>query len=279
MTSVIDRFRDVAEQLTPAEHLLIKQILAAPRDVALGTASDLAHSIGVHEATASRLAKKLGYPNYAGFRAAIQQDFIVRADPAERVRNTLRRGTEAGLLSDLIRREIEALARLDQYVDDETVLAAAQALVGARRIHIFASGNAQALAVLMERRLRRMGRAVDLLTGDGRDLAEQVLGLDGQDVLLSFAFRRQPRHYAPLLDRVRAVGATSVVVAGTVGPALSPAADHLLFAPRAGAQDAFQTLTVPMAICNALVLAMAKLDPSVALENLEALGRLIDAFE
>lgn len=279
MTSVIDRFREIAELLTPAEHQLIKQILASPRDAALGTASDLAQSIGVHEATASRLAKKLGYPNYAGFRAAIQQDFIVRADPAERLRNTLRQGTEAGLLSDLIQKEIEALVRVDQYVDDAALLTAAQALVHARRIHIFARGNAQALAVLMERRLRRMGCAVTLLLGDGRDLAEQALGLGAEDALLGFAFRRQPSHYAPLFEHARKVGAATLVISGTVGPSLTPPADHLLFAPRAGGQDAFQTLTVPMAICNALILAMAKLDPRDSLDNLEKLGQLIDAFE
>jgi DNA-binding MurR/RpiR family transcriptional regulator len=279
MASVIERFREVAEQLTPAEHQLIKQILNSPRDVALGTASNLAQSIGVHEATASRLAKKLGYPNYAGFRAAIQEDFILRTDPAARVRNTLLQGTEAGLLSDLVRQEIEALARIDQYLDDAALLEAGRVLFRARRVFIFARGNAQALAVLMERRLRRMGRAVVLMTGDGRDLAEQALALGDEDALLGFAFRRQPKQYAALFEHAHRVKAETVVISGTVGPSLHPTAKHLLFAPRAGATDAFQTLTVPMAICNALVLAMAKTEPRESLENLEKLGKLIDAFE
>lgn len=276
--SVLDRFRDVAEQLTPAEQSLIRQILASPRDVALGTAAELAQRIGVHEATASRLAKKLGYRSYAAFRAAIQDEFIVRNDPAERVRNALRTGTEAGLLGDLIRQEMEALARIEHYLDDTAILAAAETLNQARRIFVFARGNAQALAVLMERRLRRMGRNVTMLLGDGRDIAEQVLGMDKADAVLGFAFRRQPQHYAPLMGHARSVGADSVVIAGTIGPSLQPAAGHLLFAPRAGSQETFQTLTVPMAICNALVLGMAKTAPQEALQNLEKLGHLIDSF-
>jgi DNA-binding MurR/RpiR family transcriptional regulator len=277
--SIVDRFRDASEQLTPAEQQLIKQILNNPRDVALGTASDLAHRIGVHEATASRLAKKLGFPSYARFRAAIQEEFIVRTDPAVRVRNTLQQGTEAGLLSDLIRQEVEALARVEQYVGDDAILAAADALVKAERIFVFARGNAQALAVLMERRLRRMGRPVVMLHGDGRDLAEQVLGLTSKDALLGFAFRRQPTHFTPLYEHAKKIGATTVTVSGTIGPSLRPGSDHLLFAPRAGDKDAFQTLTVPMAICNALVIGMAKIDPHASLEKLEALGQLIEAFE
>lgn len=277
--SVLERVKDAAETLTPAEQLLIKQVIASPRDIALGTASGLARRIGVHEATASRLAKKLGYPNYAGFRAAIQEEFIVRTDPATRVRNTLQQTSEAGLITDLVSREIEALAGLQRYVDDAKLLAAAQALLKARRIYVFARGNAEALAVLIDRRLRRMGRDTIMLAGEGRDLAEQVLGMNGDDAIIAFAFRRQPDHYAALLNRARAMSATSVVISGSVGPSLVPAGDHLLFAPRTGSQDAFQTLTVPMAICNALVLAMAKEDPKASLQYLEILGQLIDAFD
>ena len=277
--SVLERVKDAAETLTPAEQLLIKQVIASPRDIALGTASGLARRIGVHEATASRLAKKLGYPNYAGFRAAIQEEFIVRTDPATRVRNTLQQTSEAGLITDLVSREIEALAGLQRYVDDAKLLAAAQALLKARRIYVFARGNAEALAVLIDRRLRRMGRDTIMLAGEGRDLAEQVLGMNGDDAIIAFAFRRQPDHYAALLNRSRAMSATSVVISGSVRPSLVRAGDHLLFAPRTGSQDAFQTLTVPMAICNALVLAMAKEDPKASLQYLEILGQLIDAFD
>lgn len=277
--SVLERVKEVAETLTPAEQLLIKQVIASPRDVALGTAGDLAKRIGVHEATASRLARKLGYPTYAGFRAAIQEEFIVRTDPATRVRNTLQQTTNAGLVTDLVSREMEALAGLQRYVDDAQVIAAARTLLKARRIYVFARGNAEALAVLVDRRLRRMGRDTVMLQGEGRDLAEQVLGMTAADALIGFAFRRQPTHYSALLNHARTMGAASVVISGSVGPSLVPAADHLLFAPRTGSQDAFQTLTVPMAICNALVLGMAREDPKASLQHLETLGQLIDAFD
>ena len=277
--SVLERVKEVAETLTPAEQLLIKQIVASPRDIALGTASSLAQRIGVHEATASRLAKKLGYPNYAGFRAAIQEEFIVRTDPATRVRNTLQQASNAGLVNDLVSREMDALAGMQRYVDDSQIIAAARALLKARRIYVFARGNAEALAVLIDRRLRRMGRDTVMLHGEGRDLDEQVLGMTASDAIFGFAFRRQPTHYSALLNHARTIGAASVVISGSVGPSLVPAADHLLFAPRTGSQDAFQTLTVPMAICNALVLGMAREDPKASLHHLETLGQLIDAFD
>ena len=87
--SIIERVRGVAETLTPAERQLVKEVIAKPRDIALGTASELARRTGVHEATASRLARKLGFDSYAEFRDAIRDEFIIRTDPATRVRKTL----------------------------------------------------------------------------------------------------------------------------------------------------------------------------------------------
>jgi DNA-binding MurR/RpiR family transcriptional regulator len=277
--SILERVQSVAESLTRAEQLLVREIIAKPRDVALGTATSLAQRTGVHEATASRLAKKLGFESYARFRDAIREEFIVRTDPALRVRNTLEAAGGGDLLAALVSREIEALGALPRYVDADRIEAAASAMIAARRIFLFARGNAVTLSVMLQKRLLRMGRDVEILAGDGRDLAEQILRLGPDDLLLAFAFRRQPRHYAPLIERAQAVGARSLVVSGSLGPALTPAPDILLSAPRAGSQDSFQTLTVPMAIANALVLTMAQMDQDNALARLEALGDLIDVFD
>ena len=101
--------------------------------------------------------------------------------------------------------------------------------------------------------------------------------MTGADALLAFAFRRTPRAYGLLVQHCRNLGAASVCVSDLV--ALSPAADHALFAPRAGSDDDFQTLTVPMAIANALVLQMAEADGERALRRLEQVGALIEKFD
>ncbi len=277
--SILERVQSVAENLTRAEHLLVREIIAKPREIALGTASNLAQRIGVHEATASRLAKKLGFSSYAGFRDAIRDEFIVKADPASRVRKTLEASQGGDLLGELISREIEALTALPNYLDSNRIKTAAQLLTEARRIFLFARGNAVTLSALLERRLLRMGIDVETLSGDGRDIAEQILGLGSDDVLVTFAFRRQPRHYAPLIEHAHRVGAKTLAISGSLGPALAPAPGLLLSAPRSGSNDSFQTLTVPMAVTNALVLTMAQMNQELTLERLEALGELISDFE
>ncbi len=276
---IFERIQSSAADLTPSEQKLVRELLSRPRDAALGTAGELAKRIGVHEATASRLARKLGFDTYADFRDALRQEFIVKSDPALRVRRTLDDASDGSLLGELIAQEQDALARLPGFVTSEAIDAAAAALVGARKVFLFARGNAEVLSVLADRRLRRMGIDTVVLSGDARDLAERLATMEREDALLAFAFRRAPRHWRILLDHVGTVGATGVVLSDALGPSLVPRSDHLLFAPRSGSEEVFQTLTVPMAIVNALILQIARLDERRALERLERLGQLLTVFE
>lgn len=276
---LVELVQKFADTLTPSERSLVKEVVARPREIALSTAGELAERAGVHEATASRLARKLGFESYADFRDSIREEFIVKTDPAIRVRNTLANVRGSSILENLIAQEVEALTALTDHVDDHRLKVAARKLSECRKVFVFARGNAETLAVLIDRRLRRMGIDTISLAGDSRDVAERLLAMTGQDALLAFAFRRQPRHYAAVLAHASKVGAFSLAIAGSIGPALAPSPDMLLSAPRSGGREGFQTLTVPMAICNGLILQMAEADEKAVLARLEELGQLIGTFE
>lgn len=275
---LIERVQSVAESLTVTEQRLISELLRAPRDVAIGTSSEFAARLGVHEATTSRLARKLGFSSYSTFRDALRREFLKAADPAGRISATLDDARRQGFLPLLVTQEMQALAGMSDHITDARILEAADRL-DRRRVFIHAHGNAEVLSMLMERRLRRLGIDSQPLTGSPRDIAEKVLTLSGDDALLLFAFRRQPPVYARLMEVAGEAQASTVVISGTIGPSLTPAADVLLSAPRAGLPDSFQTLTVPMAICNAIVLALAHRRGEAAMDMLDRLGDLITKFE
>lgn len=267
-----------ADSLTPSERRLVSSVMAQPRAAALATVTDLAREAGVHEATVSRLARKLGFDGFAAFRAALQAEFLPSEETATRLQRTLQ--TSGGsVLTSLVDTERAALQALLLHVDEDRIAEAARQLVAARRIYVFGRGNAEALALTMAKRFRRFGRDVHLLTGDARSLAEGVLGMGENDVLLVYAFRRMPRPYAAVVEQAQAAGVTVIAISDTLGPMLVPAPDLLLSAPRSGDIDGFQTLTVPMALSNAIVLAAGALEDVTALKTLERLGALIKRFE
>jgi DNA-binding MurR/RpiR family transcriptional regulator len=182
-------------------------------------------------------------------------------------------GAHDDLLSSLVRSEMESLSALLRHVDQAAIEAAASTLLRARSVFIFAQGNAFALAELLDRRLRRAGLRTVVATGQGRELAERLVGLSREDALIAFAFRRLPREVEPALDHARKTGAKTVVIADQIARRLRAQPDHLLAAPRGNAEE-FLTLTVPMAICNALVLTIASIDGGQSVSTLDALETL-----
>jgi DNA-binding MurR/RpiR family transcriptional regulator len=268
-----------AEALTPSERRLVSSVLSEPRAAALASVTELARGAGVHEATVSRLARKLGFEGYPAFRQALREEFIPSQETAQRMKRTIEASGEEGVLSSLVSREMAALTTLGDHLSDAEIARAASTLMAARRIYIFATGNAEVLALMLAKRFRRYGRDVQMLSGDARALAEGVLGMGAEDALLVYAFRRQPRAYAALMARAQEVGAASLVISGASGRLLVPAPDQLLSAPRGGDAESFQTLTVPMAISNAIVIAAGAVEGTDVLRTLDRLGELIKRFE
>ncbi|MBA3325771.1 MAG: MurR/RpiR family transcriptional regulator, partial [Rhodobacteraceae bacterium] len=238
--SVTETIRSLAATFTPSERKLVDCLIVRPQQAALGTASEFARQVGVHEATASRLARKLGFESYASFRRAVQAQFLPTQEPATRIDASLRAASGSDILEILVRQEVEALAAIPQQIDAATLDAAAQEMVQAGRLFFFAQGNAELLALMMTKRFRRFGCDAAQLSADPRALAEQLLGLRQGDLVVAFVFRRAPRVYAPMMQAAQEAGARTMVIAGGVGPLLSPAADRLITAPRSGSPEGFQ---------------------------------------
>jgi len=273
LANQIDRYRD---KLTEADQRLLDVLLRDPGQSAMLSAAEVAREAGVHAAAAVRLAQKLGYEGYPDMRSALRSE-IVASDSSRRIAETLA-GSEGDLLASLIASEVDTLLGLIQHIDQAAIEDAAKAMLKARSIALCAQGNSVVLADLLDRRLRRAGFRTSLITGQGRELAERLIPLGRNDMLVCFAFRRLPREVTGALDHARQVGATTLVIADHIARRLPRAPDHVLAAPRGRAEE-FLTLTVPMAICNALILTIARIDGGQSVSTLDALETLIKRFD
>lgn len=274
-------FKQAIEQykgrLTSADKRLIKELLESPIDAPFLSAAELSRRANVHEASAVRLAQKLGYRGYPELRAALRADLLDNTSPAERVRRRLAGVETTSLLISLVGDEIAALHELTQTITQEQLDEVARRMCAARRIFLFGRGHATILVELMDRRLRRSGFDTVDLRGLGRDLAERLLSLTPDDLLLAFVFHTRPHVFEALLTSVKNIGAGSVLISDSGGLLLRPQADIVLSARR-GAEGEFQTLTVPMAICNALLLTITRFDSGRTFETLNRLTEIADSF-
>jgi DNA-binding MurR/RpiR family transcriptional regulator len=261
--------------LTSSDESLIQELLANPQEAAFLTAAELAARVGVHESTAVRLAQKLGYQGYRELKANLREELMDTVDSAERIRRSLGRSPE---LASLVTDEIAALQELVTTVRQEQLDKAAKAIIHAHRVFLFARGHSTSLVEYMDRRLSRAGYETVDLRVRGRDLAERIVGLDANDVLLAFAMRVRQPDLVPLLEQVTAIGAPTILIGDSLGPLIRPKPDILLWARR-GRRGEHHSHAVPMTICSALVLTIARLDTGRTFESLDKLSGLIRRYE
>ncbi|MET3791356.1 MurR/RpiR family transcriptional regulator [Aquamicrobium terrae] len=277
--TILERIKSNSAKLTDSDQKLLTALLENRAEAAYLSGSQLAERAQVHEASATRLAQKLGYKGYPDLRAQLQREVIEGQDAANRMRRSVAKVEHGDFLADLVAAEITALESLARCISQGEIDDAADRIFQARRVFIFGQGHAQSVAAFLQRRLDRFGMTTIALTGRGRDIAERVVGMARGDLVLALAFRKQPKSYAPLLRHAADVGAGSILISDLAGPMMEPKADLLLAAPRGRSGSEFQTPTIPLAIVNAILMTIAGRHEEPIIGKLEKLSGLFSDFD
>jgi DNA-binding MurR/RpiR family transcriptional regulator len=266
------RLEDHLPDLTKSQQRIASYLLAGYDEAAFLPASDLARRLDVSEATLVRFAKAIGYGGFRELRRCLQGLFRSEATPASRLQHTLGdlARSQGHVLTNVLAMEVQYLTEASQNVDLGDFDEAVDLLLGGRRIFCFASGPADVLANLAELRFRRLGILTIAMTESGRHLLEKLQLLQPGDVVLAAGFHYVRPELVAVLDHARATACRSILLTDTLGIALRDRADVIL-AARRGPVSTFHSLTVPMSILNALILAVAQARPE---ESLTALTRL-----
>jgi DNA-binding MurR/RpiR family transcriptional regulator len=266
------RLENHLPELTKSQQRIASYLLASYDEAAFLPAADLAQRLDVSEATLVRFAKAIGYTGFRDLRRCLQGLFRSEATPASRLQHTLGdlARSEGHVLTNVLAMEVQYLTEASQTVDRADFDHAVDVLLGGRRIFAYASGPSDVLARLAELRFRRLGILTVGMTESGRHLLEKLQLLQPGDAVLVAGFHYARPELVAVLEHARATGCRSILLTDTLGIALRDKADVIL-AARRGPVSTFHSLTVPMAILNALILAVALARPE---ESLAALTRL-----
>ncbi|OZI66839.1 MurR/RpiR family transcriptional regulator [Bordetella genomosp. 11] len=269
------RFEElVAEKqdtLTGSDRKLVDVLLSDTTVGSFMPAHKIAERAGVHPSTAGRLARKLGFDSYRAMREAMVFDL----DASARVRNRIDNATGGTLLESLVAGEIGALSRLAEQVGQKDIATATDWLRRARHIIVVGESHAGSLAELFARRLKRSGyHAVGLSHADWQ-AADELISLTDKDLVFGLIFRHDSPGVAQALKLARETGAGSVLLTDLT---LAPMA-QLTITARRGEPGEFHSLTVPMAICNTLILELSRVDHGRSLDALGKLENLRLSFE
>ncbi|MXP50624.1 MurR/RpiR family transcriptional regulator HpxU [Pantoea sp. Eser] len=202
MQQLDKRLRSHYSQLSPQEQRIADFVFDHFDDLISYNSAELARLSGVSKATVSRLFKRLGYEKYKEMRDELR---ILRQSgmPLTDNRDAVQGNT---LLSRHYKQEMANLTQWVNSLDAQHFGEVIQQLAQAKRVFIIGMRNAYPVALHLRQQLMQARPQVHILPQPGQTLAEELVDITPDDVVVVMAFRRRTRMIRPLMQQLQTAG-------------------------------------------------------------------------
>lgn len=188
------------DALSAQEQRVASFILDHFDDLAVYSAADLARLTGVSKSTVSRLFKRLGFESYRTVKEHARQlrnlgvPLVIDA-------NAMQEETGTPFQRHL-QREQDNLQRCLNGIAADQFAALVKRLDSARHVVVIGFRNSYPLALHFRQQLIQARTQVRVVPHPNQSLAEEIVDLTEQDVVVLFGFRRRPAAFASLIDAI-----------------------------------------------------------------------------
>lgn len=191
------------------ERRLADALLGFPGELASYSASELAKLANVSNATVSRFFRKLGYPSF------------------EAARRNVRAERQSGAAVLLLGRDAETLHHIVEAHDKQASINLSRTLLGisitevdtiaqsmlqARRVWVLGFRTSHAFATYLHWQILQVIEVAILLPTAGHTLAEHIAGMEPNDVVIVFDFKRRPKFLDLVMKLIAARGPQTLVI-------------------------------------------------------------------
>jgi DNA-binding MurR/RpiR family transcriptional regulator len=269
--------RLAAAQLTAVEARLAEVLSRRYPEAALLSARGMAAAAGTSPASVTRFARKLGYADFAELQAELAVEMRSRlSSPPKRLTVDVsgRHRTTVALLRDVIARERENLDATLRMIDEGQLEVLMRRLARDSKSQVYVAGSkkGRVVAGYFAMQLAQLRRGVRLL--DLSDLlADELLDMTADDLLVIFEPRRATAALARLLVRARSLGTLVAAFTDEHPPAIIAESDFL-FRTKVDAISVFDSYAAMFALCDALLAAVVLHGPRAVRARAEQLEEL-----
>ncbi|MCC5884478.1 MAG: MurR/RpiR family transcriptional regulator [Halomonas sp.] len=201
-------------ELSAQEQRVAAFILEHFDDLAVYSAADLARVTGVSKSTVSRLFKRLGFESFQAVKHHARQ---LRNLGMPLVTDAQAASGDGERFKRHLAREQENLRRTLGAIEPHTFEVILQAMDQARRLLLVGFRNSYPLAMHFRQQLIQAREEVDLAPQPNQSLAEELVGLGAEDLVILFGFRRRPRLFEELVETLAALPCRVLLIGDATG--------------------------------------------------------------
>lgn len=254
---ILFRLQDNIYKFSKGQRAIANYIMSSYDKAAFMTASRLGMAVGVSESTVVRFAMELGFNGYPAMQKAMQEMVMNRLTTSQRIEVANDRIGNQDILTTVIQSDIEKLRQTAETVNRQDFRAAVEAVLNARRVYILGVRSTAPLANFLGYYLSQMLDTVHIVTTSGTSAVfEQIISVDERDAVIAFSFPRYSTSTAQGAQYCRGKGAKVIGITDSLTSPLGRNCEHVLLA-KSDMISLVDSLTAPMSIVNALIVAIA----------------------
>ena len=262
-------------QLTKSEIKILEFIETNYDDFLFMSIIELAEKLEISEATISRFVRKIGAADFKSLKTLVLDKSPYMA--AEKMKTTLASSEDLNLDSYLSK-QIENIKKTLDHIDTKQFDQACKLIAQKNKIYIYAKHAGKSLATLMYTRLNRIGIDPWILPSGGTEFVESLSKLAQDDLLIVFSFSKISREDKIIFDYKKGVKFKVIQFTSRLYHDKDKAGDLNLFVYR-GERNEYHSLTVAVALVDAMIVKVTELKGEKSLERLEKIKELKNSYK
>ena len=246
------------------------------------TASKLGTIVDVSESTVVRFADELGFSGYPEFQQSLREIVRTKLTSFQRVEVANNIIGDADILTKVLMLDSEKIRRTLEGIDRDAFNSTIDKIIGAKNIYILGVRSSSYLAGFLNYNLRMIFDNVRLVsTTSGSEMFEEIMSAKSDDVMIAISFPRYSKRIINAVNFAKAAGCDVIAITDSALSPIAKQADQVLVA-ESDMVSFVDSLTAPMSIINAIVVAVAKKkqdELSIRLRMLEEIWDEYDVYD
>ena len=243
------------------------------------TAARLGEEVGVSESTTVRFAAQLGYNGYPEFHRALEELVINRLNSIQRMEVTYGRMPEEKILDTVLQSDIDKIKLTLEQIDRDAFRTAVEDILQAETIYVVGIRSCAPLASFLSFYLNQIFDRVRLVTtNSASEIFEQMIRISQKDVIIGISFPRYSMRTLKAMEFANNRNAKVITLTDSVHSPMNLYSSCNLVA-RSDMASIVDSLTAPLSVINALVVALCMKRQTEVMETLTTMEKIWDEYQ
>ena len=276
---IITRMNDRYMRMSKGHKAIATYISDHYEEAVFMTAAKLGGPVGVSESTVVRFAAGLGYEGYPEFQKALEEWVRSKFNSVQKMGAKYGKSTQAEILHSVLRADMEKIQDTIVNLDAAAFEAAVDAILDAGTIYLVGVRSCEPLADFLYFYLNMIrGNIVLVKTTSVTEMFEQMIRIGEQDAVIGISFPRYSMRTLKAMEFANDRNAKVITITDSIHSPMNLYSSCNLIA-KSDVSSVLDSLTAPMSVINALLLAVCMKKQGEVAKTLELLEQVWEEYQ